>query len=183
MNVASRATFAASRLLNRGPQNASARLFASKANPIIIAMPKLSPRMTEGRIFSWLKKEGDEISADELYLEVSTAELVEEENKDGSETTTLVLEAQDPGFIARILPVAIAGATVRVGTPLAVMCEEEEDIESLLNYEPPVDNVYDYAAMETHGLQAMTWQAYLQRNTSPATVAACGGRLDGSGRD
>jgi len=37
-----------------------------------IFMPKLSPTMEEGQISRWLKKEGDEVQANETIAEVDT---------------------------------------------------------------------------------------------------------------
>src|SRR5580693_1135759 len=84
---------------------------------ISIAMPLLSPTMTEGKIAKWNKKEGDAIKRGDALAEVET------------DKATLDVEAYDPGTLLKIL--APEGAVVKVGAPIAVIGKPGEDIASL----------------------------------------------------
>ncbi len=74
---------------------------------IAIAMPSMSPTMTEGKIVKWLKKEGDKISSGEAIAEVET------------DKSNLEVEAYDDGVLARI--VVKEGETAKVGAPIAYL--------------------------------------------------------------
>ncbi|KAF9229415.1 dihydrolipoamide acetyltransferase [Gyrodon lividus] len=78
-------------------------------------MPAMSPTMTEGGIASWKKQEGEAFSAGDVLLEIET------------DKATIDVEAQDDGIVARII--ATDGAkNVAVGTPIAIMAEEGDDL-------------------------------------------------------
>ncbi len=82
--------------------------------PIDVFMTQLSPTMTEGKIVRWLKKEGDELASGEVMAEIET------------DKATMEMEVVDEGVLHRILQVE--GAVVPVGTPIAVIAEEGEDV-------------------------------------------------------
>ncbi len=73
-------------------------------------MPQLGETVTEGTIIRWLKKVGDEVAHDEPLFEVST-------DKVDSDVPSPI-----SGYLAEIL--VPEGATVDVGTKLAVVTEE-----------------------------------------------------------
>src|SRR6218665_1527242 len=74
---------------------------------IAIAMPSMSPTMTEGKIVKWLKKEGDKISSGQAIAEVET------------DKSNLEVEAYDDGVLARI--VVQEGQMAKVGAPIAFL--------------------------------------------------------------
>ncbi|EPX63646.1 Dihydrolipoamide acetyltransferase component of pyruvate dehydrogenase complex [Cystobacter fuscus DSM 2262] len=74
---------------------------------IAIAMPSMSPTMTEGKIVKWLKKEGDKISSGQAIAEVET------------DKSNLEVEAYDDGVLARI--VVREGEMAKVGAPIAYL--------------------------------------------------------------
>ena len=74
---------------------------------ISIAMPLLSPTMTEGKIAKWNKKEGDAVKSGDALAEVET------------DKATLDVEAYDPGTLLKIL--APAGSVVKIGAPIAIV--------------------------------------------------------------
>ncbi len=74
---------------------------------VSVTMPQLGESVTEGTITRWLKKEGDEIAADEPLLEVSTDKVDTE------------IPAPTSGVLLRIL--AQEDDTVAVGAELAVI--------------------------------------------------------------
>ena len=86
--------------------------------PIPIAMPQLSPTMTEGTLARWLKSEGDQVSPGDVIAEIET------------DKATMEIEIADDGVLAKIL-VAEGTEGVAVGTVIAVLLEEGEDTSVL----------------------------------------------------
>jgi len=82
---------------------------------INIQMPALSPTMEEGTLSKWLVKEGDSVSSGDLLAEIET------------DKATMEFEAVDEGIIGKIL-VAEGTDNVKVGTVIAVLVEEGEDV-------------------------------------------------------
>ncbi|MGW3467948.1 pyruvate dehydrogenase complex dihydrolipoamide acetyltransferase [Saccharopolyspora sp. NPDC000995] len=72
-----------------------------------IQMPRLSDTMEEGVISTWHKNVGDQVSRGEVMAEIETDKAVME------------LEAYDDGVLEKIL--VEAGATVPIGTPIAIL--------------------------------------------------------------
>ncbi len=82
--------------------------------PIDIFMTQLSPTMKEGKIARWLKKEGDDLVSGEVLAEVET------------DKATMEVEVVDEGVLHKIL--APEGSVVPVGTAIAVIAEEDEQV-------------------------------------------------------
>lgn len=82
--------------------------------PIDVFMTQLSPTMTEGKIARWLKKEGDELVSGDVMAEVET------------DKATMEMEVIDEGVLHKII--AGEGSIVPVGSPIAVIAEEDEDV-------------------------------------------------------
>lgn len=91
------------------------KLCMSSMDPI--RMPALSSTMKEGKIVSWLKEEGDEVSAGEAIMVVE------------SDKADMDVEAFEDGFIAKIL--TDEGETATVGDIVALVAESEAEIESV----------------------------------------------------
>jgi len=85
-----------------------------------IDMPALSSTMSEGKVVSWLKSEGEAISAGEAIMVVE------------SDKADMDVEAFEDGFLAAI--VCEEGESADVGAPVALIAEEEGDIEVLKAY-------------------------------------------------
>ena len=85
--------------------------------PIAIKMPALSPTMEEGTLSKWLVKVGDKVSAGDIMAEIET------------DKATMEFEAVDEGVIAQI---AVEEGTegVKVGTVIAMLAEEGEDVSA-----------------------------------------------------
>ncbi len=83
-----------------------------------VVMEALSPTMEEGRIASWLKHEGDTIEAGDILAEVETDKAIME------------LQARGHGVLRKIL--LAEGGTTEVGSLVAVIAAEDEDIADLL---------------------------------------------------
>ena len=92
--------------------------------PINILMPALSPTMTEGKLASWVKKEGDLVTSGEILAEIET------------DKATMEVEAVDEGVLSKIL-VAEGTEGVAVNTPIAVIIEDGEDMSSAATLPAP----------------------------------------------
>lgn len=82
---------------------------------IELKMPALSPTMEEGTLAKWLVKEGDTVKSGDIMAEIET------------DKATMEFEAVDEGTIAKIV-VAEGTDNVKVGTVIAVLVEEGEDV-------------------------------------------------------
>ena len=85
---------------------------------INLQMPALSPTMEEGTLAKWLVKEGDSVSSGDLLAEIET------------DKATMEFEAIDEGVIAKLL-VPAGTDNVKVGTVIAVIAEEGEDVNDV----------------------------------------------------
>lgn len=90
--------------------------------PIELKMPALSPTMEEGTLAKWLVAEGDTIAAGDLMAEIET------------DKATMEFEAVDEGTLAKIL-VEEGTDDVKVGTVIAILAEEGEDVEAAAQHE------------------------------------------------
>ncbi|KAL2019668.1 hypothetical protein VTK56DRAFT_9287 [Thermocarpiscus australiensis] len=97
----------------RGFRTSAAALAAQN-----FTMPALSPTMTEGNIASWRVKEGEKFSAGDVLLEIET------------DKATMDVEAQEDGILMKIMQ-GDGSKGVQVGTRIAVIAEEGDDISSL----------------------------------------------------
>ena len=86
--------------------------------PIELKMPALSPTMEEGTLARWLVKVGDTISSGDIMAEIET------------DKATMEFEAVDEGVLAAIL-VEDGTENVAVGTVIAMLAEEGEDVDSV----------------------------------------------------
>ena len=91
--------------------------------PIAILMPALSPTMTEGKLATWQKQEGDAIASGDVIAEIET------------DKATMEVEAVDEGVLGKILvPAGTEG--VAVNAPIAVLLQEGEDASALDGFDP-----------------------------------------------
>jgi pyruvate/2-oxoglutarate dehydrogenase complex dihydrolipoamide acyltransferase (E2) component len=74
--------------------------------------------MTEGNIAAWRVKEGEKFSAGDVLLEIET------------DKATMDVEAQEDGILMKIMQ-GDGSKAVQVGTRIAVVAEEGDDISSL----------------------------------------------------
>ncbi|MGH6819496.1 MAG: pyruvate dehydrogenase complex E1 component subunit beta [Methylocella sp.] len=82
-----------------------------------VLMPALSPTMEQGRLAKWLKKEGDTVRSGDVLAEIET------------DKATMEVEAIDDGTLAKIL-VPDGTDNVAVNTPIAVIAEDDEDVQA-----------------------------------------------------
>ena len=114
--------------------------------PIDLLMTQLSPTMTEGRIARWLKKEGDTLESGDVMAEIET------------DKATMEMEVVDEGLLHKIL--VPEGATVGVGTAIAVIAEDDEEVPG--DYQP---------AAESSAEAAVEPVVEASPEATPATVA------------
>ncbi|KXX73902.1 Pyruvate dehydrogenase complex protein X component, mitochondrial [Madurella mycetomatis] len=132
----------------RGYRTSAAALAAQN-----FSMPALSPTMTEGNIASWRVKEGEKFSAGDVLLEIET------------DKATMDVEAQEDGILMKIMQ-GDGSKSVQVGTRIAVIAEEGDDIGSL---QIPADE----SAQATKAAEAPTTQtpATSGPESAPSTSA------------
>ena len=94
--------------------------------PTEILMPALSPTMEEGTLAKWLVKEGDEVKSGDIIAEIET------------DKATMEFEAVDEGTLGKIL-VDEGTEGVKVGTVIAMLAEEGEDVDEAAAAAPPGD--------------------------------------------
>eukprot|EP00199_Chlamydomonas_sp_CCMP681_P005054 CAMPEP_0119104492 /NCGR_PEP_ID=MMETSP1180-20130426/2693_1 /TAXON_ID=3052 ORGANISM="Chlamydomonas cf sp, Strain CCMP681" /NCGR_SAMPLE_ID=MMETSP1180 /ASSEMBLY_ACC=CAM_ASM_000741 /LENGTH=130 /DNA_ID=CAMNT_0007089267 /DNA_START=150 /DNA_END=542 /DNA_ORIENTATION=- len=123
--------------------------------------------MTQGRLVKWLKAPGERVGLYDVLCEVSTEEIAEKEFRVGdfAGVVTLVVEAHDEGFMAAHLHAA--GEQLQVGVPIAVLCEEEEQVAAAAAFKP-IANVYSEPAPgwpQQPQPAILAWQAHLAKGS------------------
>lgn len=88
----------------------------------VLPFPALSPTMETGTIAKWELSEGDEFSAGSVLCSIET------------DKATMDYEAQDDGFIAKILKDGPDASDLPIGTPIAIVVEELEDVAAFADY-------------------------------------------------
>ncbi|KAI9718317.1 MAG: pyridoxine biosynthesis protein [Chrysothrix sp. TS-e1954] len=78
----------------------------------------MSPTMTEGNIAAWKVKEGDTFSTGDVLLEIET------------DKAQMDVEAPEDGIVAKLMK-ADGSKGVKVGTRIAVLAEEGDDLATL----------------------------------------------------
>ena len=93
----------------------------------LINMPALSPTMTQGNISEWRKKAGDQLAPGDILAEIET------------DKAQMEFEFQEDGYLAKLL---FEGGSkdIKVGTPIAVLVENEADVSQFADYEAPKAN-------------------------------------------
>ncbi|MDD7886360.1 pyruvate dehydrogenase complex dihydrolipoamide acetyltransferase [Flavivirga sp. 57AJ16] len=86
---------------------------------IVINMPRLSDTMEEGTVAAWLKKVGDKVEEGDILAEIET------------DKATMEFESFNEGTLLHIG--VQEGETTKVDELLAIIGEEGEDIDDLLN--------------------------------------------------
>jgi pyruvate dehydrogenase E2 component (dihydrolipoamide acetyltransferase) len=126
-----------------------------------IDMPALSSTMKEGKVVSWLKSEGDSISAGEAIMVVE------------SDKADMDVEAFEDGFLAAIL--TAEGESGAVGAPVALIAQSEADIPTLKAYAATLSGA-PAAVAPTVAAPAAT-SASAPKAAAAKTAAASGDRV------
>ncbi|HWK99546.1 MAG TPA: biotin/lipoyl-containing protein, partial [Parapedobacter sp.] len=110
----------------------------------VVKMPKMSDTMTEGVIAKWHKKVGDKVSSGDLIAEVET------------DKATMDFESYQEGTLLYIGPKE--GEAVPIDAVIAVLGEEGEDYQALLNEsngnKTDTDSEKDETKAETEALES-----------------------------
>mmetsp|Transcript_11883 Transcript_11883/g.30155 ORF Transcript_11883/g.30155 Transcript_11883/m.30155 type:complete len:236 (-) Transcript_11883:134-841(-) len=88
---------------------------------IVVGMPALSPTMETGTLSEWYVEEGSGFSAGQSIAKIET------------DKASIDFEAQDDGFIAKIL-MDSGTEDIVVGVPIMVTVEEEEDVAAFADF-------------------------------------------------
>ena len=102
----------------------SCRYMSELPYHIIHPMPALSPTMETGTIASWYLKEGDAFHAGDAMAKIET------------DKASIDFEAQDDGFIAKIL-VKEGSEDVTVGSPIMVTVEDADAVAAFQDFVLP----------------------------------------------
>lgn len=103
---------------------------------IAVEMPKMSDTMEEGVLVSWLKEEGETISAGDVIAQVET------------DKATMDLEAYDDGVLLK--RVIGEGDAVPIGALIAVLGDSGENVDDLIaEYEAAGENTASPPASST----------------------------------
>ena len=84
-----------------------------------VIMPKLGFNMDKGTLLKWRKKEGDFVKEQEVLFEIET------------DKTVMEVETQTSGILRKIL--VAEGEEVPVTLPIAIIGDEKEDINKMIN--------------------------------------------------
>eukprot|EP01006_Ploeotia_vitrea_P055964 TRINITY_DN68053_c11_g1_i1.p1 TRINITY_DN68053_c11_g1~~TRINITY_DN68053_c11_g1_i1.p1 ORF type:complete len:501 (+),score=290.27 TRINITY_DN68053_c11_g1_i1:50-1504(+) len=124
----------------------------------VLEMPALSPTMEAGNLVEWHLKEGDEITAGSAMAEVET------------DKATIAFESVDDGYLAKILMPG-GSQDVPVGTPVAIMVEEEEDVAAFKDYSPDAAEADSKTAAAAAAAEAPKEQAPEKQQQQQAKAA------------
>jgi len=100
----------------------SALVWKDYPDHMVVPFPALSPTMESGTIAKWEISEGDEFSAGSVIASIET------------DKATMDFEAQDDGFLAKILKDGADATDLPVGVPIAIVVEEPEDVAAFADY-------------------------------------------------
>jgi pyruvate dehydrogenase E2 component (dihydrolipoamide acetyltransferase) len=139
--------------------------------PTELKMPALSPTMEEGTLAKWLVKEGDDVKSGDILAEIET------------DKATMEFEAVDEGKIAKIL-VPEGSDGVKVGTPIAILAGEGEDVSAAAPAAAPAPAAAapapaPKAAEAPAPAPAPPPQAPVETPAAPAAPAAAPARQEG----
>ena len=87
-----------------------------------VHMEALSPTMEEGRLVTWLKKEGDQVNEGDVLAEIET------------DKATMELVARGSGVLRKLM--IAEGGSAPVGTVIGVIAGADEDISSIAGDAP-----------------------------------------------
>jgi pyruvate dehydrogenase E2 component (dihydrolipoamide acetyltransferase) len=102
-----------------------------------VHMEALSPTMEEGQVVRWLKSEGDDITEGDVLAEIET------------DKATMELVARGSGQLRKVM--LEEGQTAEVGSVIAVIADEDEDISELVGGDAGAEGKAPEAEEETEG--------------------------------
>ena len=96
-----------------------------------LRMPQLSPKMQSGLLQKWRVQEGDYRKAYELLADIvpdhlQDVDMGENKGTSGESKAAFEIEVQEEFYLAKRL--VQEGSHIPINTPIAIVCEEEKDI-------------------------------------------------------
>jgi pyruvate/2-oxoglutarate dehydrogenase complex dihydrolipoamide acyltransferase (E2) component len=110
-------------------------------------------------------------------LEVETETLVEEAYRldDFAGKVTLLIEANEEAWLAKQL--VPEGSELPVGKPIALLCEEQQQLQEAAAQAAAVDqvrSVYAHGAEKAQSVRTLVWQSYLKEShKEPGSSCGC----------
>jgi pyruvate dehydrogenase E2 component (dihydrolipoamide acetyltransferase) len=146
----------------------SSRTFVSPTAPvmadlpyhIVVGMPALSPTMDSGALAEWYMAEGDSFIAGDALAKIDT------------DKASMDFEAQDDGFVAKILIQAGGGEDIPVGTPMFITVEEEDFLGAFKDYVHVAEEAPAAAAAAPAAPEPVAAAPVAAAPAPPAPVAA-----------
>ena len=133
-------------------------------------MPALSPTMEKGNLVKWLKQPGDEINPGDSMADVET------------DKATVAFESVEAGFMAKIL-VPDGSSDVVVGTPVAVLAENKDDVDKFKDFQGDGTGTAGGAEAAAGDKKSETKEAEVQEERPSAAAASKGAAKQGEGQD
>ncbi|KAK4358996.1 hypothetical protein RND71_021225 [Anisodus tanguticus] len=124
-----------------------------------IFMPALSSTMTEGKIISWVKTEGDRLAKGESVVVVE------------SDKADMDVESFYDGYLATII--VLEGSSAPIGSPIALLAESEDEI-SLAKLTPTTTTTSSSSQETTPAAAAVTEEASVTSIAAAAAVSSSG---------
>lgn len=135
-----------------------------------LSMPKLSPTMTSGKLTKWHASNRQYMKSYDLITEVSALSLV---SLNSFEVTAMEIELIEDMYISKILVPADDDAIIAVGTPIAILCEEESDIDVISSWTLTAEDIQTLCLDKTKNIKTAMWQAYLKHNDDVNKSCGC----------
>lgn len=124
----------------------------------VLMMPALSPSMARGTVTQlYSTAPGSVVSKYSLFADIKCKSLMKAAAPE--EEVELEIELQDDVVVARVL--TAVGEIVNIGAPLAVFCEEEEDVELAAAIDVSTADSLN-TALGNANIRAAVWQAYVK---------------------
>ena len=124
----------------------------------VVPMPRLSPTNTGGKITKWHIKESGNLMAYELICDIDGDSVTEATTDTLSSFTPMELEIQEDGIVAKLL-YPEGDRLIPCGHPIAILCEEKEEIVEALAW---ADRLVDKDMYEQSDIDMAGWQAYVK---------------------
>jgi len=122
----------------------------------LLVMPKLSPTMEQGLIRKLLIKPSQYTEPYQHVMDISVHSMLNSSN----DVQEMEIELHDESYVVSIFPEAQEGCTLKVGEPIALLCDDKSDLLNADGIEISKSyNAYS-SANSPHSIEIALWQAY-----------------------
>jgi len=135
-----------------------------------VAIPKLSPTMSTGRVLRWHKRPGDAVSPGDLLMDVGCGSDFWDPGAggpgqgegEGDDAVVMHVEAHDEGFLASIYAGGAEGGGMEaVGSVVGLMVEDAAELEDAAALEAAAAGPRpDPGAVVRREVRTVAWQAF-----------------------